>query len=176
MRSVNGQCLAALDVIVDREGAVRQVRCLYGSLPLTDDLTEVVKGWSFRPALVRGEPQPSHVLVAGLVRPPTLREVGPCGPPDQVRRAPPSLPVPVVPKAPVYPARADGGATVVVEVEIAREGEVSSARIVGEPTPFDTTAKQAARAWRFHFEQKPAPSRAYLVFGFLDPARSPGPG
>jgi hypothetical protein len=105
MPSLEGQCLASLDVIVDRDGSVRNVRCLYGSLPLTDRLAEAIMDWTFRPALVQGEPRPSHVLVAGLFRPLALREIGPCGPPDQVRRAPPSVPVPVVSAAPALPTR-----------------------------------------------------------------------
>lgn len=171
--SLRGQCLAALDVIVDAEGSVTHVRSLYGSLPLTDPLQEAVEGWAFRPALVEGRPQPSHVLVAGLFRPPVLRDAGPCGPPDRAWPAPSSLPVPVVVRAAVYPRGARGGRVVTVEAEITSSGEVRSAGATGEATVFHAAAERAARAWRFRPGRhggRPVATRAYLVFGFQEPA------
>jgi hypothetical protein len=64
---------------------------------------------------------------------------------------------------------------VIVEVEIGREGKVQKARTMGEPTPFDLVATQAARAWHFRLEQERAPSWAYLVFGFVTPVASAPP-
>ncbi|MGD8896569.1 MAG: TonB family protein [Acidobacteriota bacterium] len=173
MPRLHGQCLATLDVIVGDDGTVEHVRPLYGSIPLTDELAEAVEDWEFRPALDQGEPYASHVLVAGLYRPLTLYDLGPCGPPDQVERAPPSLPVPVVTTAPVYSARARGGGVVTVEVEIGQEGEVRSTRAVGGRTAFDAAAERAARAWRFRLGRQPAPIWAYLVFGFQEPVLAP---
>jgi hypothetical protein len=168
--SLRGQCLAALDVIVGPDGSVKHVRSLYGSLPLTDPLEEAVAGWAFRPALVEGRPQASHVLVAALFRPTVLRDAGPCGPPDRAwPTPPPPLPVPVVLRAAVYPRGARGGAVVTVEAEIASSGDVRSARAMGETTDFHGAAERAARAWRFRpgrHEGRPVATRAYLVFGF----------
>jgi TonB family protein len=175
MPPLHGQCLATLDVIVDGDGSVEHVRCLYGSIPLTDQLAEAVADWTFRPAVDKGAPYASHVLVAGLFRPAVLRNVGPCGPPARVLRAPPSLPAPVVLSAAVYPIRARGGGVVTVEVEIGPSGEVRSARAIRDRTALDTAAEQAARAWRFRPARHPAPTWAYLVFGFQEPVLPPGP-
>lgn len=169
MPGLHGQCLATLDVIVGDDGTVEHVRSLYGSIPLTDELAEAVEDWEFQPALDQGNPYASHVVVAGLFRTPTLHDLGPCGPPDRVKPAPPSLPVPVVTTAPVYPVRARGGGVVTVEVEIGHDGEVRSARATGEPTAFDTAAERAARTWRFRLGRQPVPIWAYLVFGFQEP-------
>lgn len=171
---LEGQCLATLDLIVGVDGSVEHVRSLYGSLPLTDRLAEAVTDWVFQPAMAEGEPYASHVLVVGLFRPLDMQDAGPCGPPDRVARAPPSLPVPAIVSAAGYPPRADGGVAT-VEVEIDPSGQVQEARVVGAPRPLAATAAQAARAWRFRPGHQRVPTLAYLIFGFQEASRGRAP-
>jgi TonB family protein len=175
---LRGQWQTAFEVSVDPAGLVTGVRCLCGSAPLANALEEALACWAFEPATDNGVTTASRVLVAALVRPPALFNVGPCGVPEELLLASPGLPVPVVAKPPTYPVRALGAGVVVVEVEIESSGEVRSARAVGDWTPFDSAAERAAQAWVFvpgRREGRPVPTVAYLLFGFQEPALSPGP-
>jgi TonB family protein len=145
---------------------------------VADRLGEAVARWAFEPATDGGGSKASRVLVAALFRPPALFNVGPCGPPDTVLWAPPELPIPVAVKPPTYPVHALGSGVVIVEVEIGPSGDVRSAQAIGDRTAFDGPAEEAARAWRFHPARRkgrPVTTVAYLVFGFQEPALSPGP-
>jgi len=169
---LRGQCQAAFDVGVDSAGSVTGVRCLCGSAPLAGALEKAIAGWAFEPATEDGVRKASRVLVGGLLRPPVLFNVGPCGPPDATIMAPPALPVPIVVSPPVYPLRALGGAAVIVEVDIAPSGHVSAARAFGDRTAFDDAAERAAEGWRFlpaRRQGRPVPTVAYLVFVFQEP-------
>jgi len=175
---LRGQWQTAFEVSVDPVGVVTGVRCLCGSASLASALGEAVASWAFEPATDNGVRTASRVLVAALFRPPALFNVGPCGVPEELLLASPGLPVPVVAQPPTYPVRALGAGVVIVEVEIDPSGQVRSARAMGNRTPFDNAAEQAAQAWVFvpgRSGGRPVPTVAYLLFGFQEPALSPGP-
>ena len=176
---LRGQCQTAFDVGVDPAGSVTGVRCLCGGAPLANALEEAVACWAFEPATENGVRTASRVLVAALFRPPTLFNVGPCGAPlEEMVLASEGLPVPITVQPPTYPVRALGAGVVIVEVEIDPSGQVRSARAMGNRTPFDNAAEQAAQAWVFvpgRSGGRPVPTVAYLLFGFQEPALSPGP-
>ena len=164
--------VVAYDVTVDARGAVTGVRPLRQLEPFSGPLEQAIAGWSFEAAREGGVAAEGHVLVAGLYRPAAL--MFPAPPPPA---APPAgggpVPVPRSVAVPPYPPNAMGDALVLVEIDVGEDGGVTSTRVVGAGSGFDGAAQDAARAWRFApalAAGRPAPSRAYVVFGFRQPA------
>jgi TonB family protein len=136
-------------------------------------IAAAVTDWTFRPALDRGQPVPSHVLVAAMFRPPLLYN-GPAAGGGAVALAAPSgdVPVPAATTTPVYPPLGVADAVVLVEVLVGPDGNVQSASVTSGAPGFDDVALTAARGWSFHSagrNGRPVPAFVYLVFGFRRP-------
>jgi protein TonB len=113
------------------------------------------------------------VLVAGIFRPPILRQ-GPAlgSPPATTGVASREVPSPIAPVNPDYPPRVLGDGVAVVEVLVGRDGRVESATLVNSAGGFDAAALEAARKWTFRPAERngaPVTAYAYLVFGFREP-------
>jgi TonB family protein len=162
---------AMLRVDVDEAGQVRSATGLASLSEYGDEVRRQLGEWTFMPASDESDRVAAVVLVAALVRPPTLPELtappqpGPPGPPSEV-------PWPMVMVAPVYPANAIGEGVVLVEVRVGADGAVQTASIRGGASGFDASALAAARGWRFRparRDRQAVAVYAYLIFGFPQP-------
>ncbi len=129
--------------------------------------------WRFRPAVDRGRPVPSRVLVAAMFRPPVLYNGPTLGSPPQTLAAPSSeVPVPTATTPPGYPPLGVADAVVLVEVLVGADGRIQASSVISGSPGFDDLALAAARAWSFRAAQRngqPVPAYAYLIFGFRRP-------
>ena len=162
---------ASVDLWLAVDGSVLVVKPLGASNPFMDLLVDTARGWTFTPAREDDIPVETHVLVAGIFRPPELMAAAPAESfvaPSPSRDAP--RPTKLVP--PFYPPTAVGDGVVVVEVRVdakGRSGEMSVARSSGA---FDGAALDAARQWTFEPATRDGvavPAYVYLVFGFRQP-------
>lgn len=72
---------------------------------------------------------------------------------------------------PSYPPTALGDGVVLVEVLVGTGGEVRTARVVrSSGAGFNSSATRSTVRWRFQVGRNgPAPTLAYLIFGFRQP-------
>ncbi len=165
-RSVGGG-LVLLDVGVNDEGSVADLRTLVPADPYTQALRRAVEQFRFRPARAGDEAREARVLVAGLFRPPSLHAVGSFDAPPPSPEVLVAWPIAIMP--PVYPVTARGDATVIVALRLDHEGLPVSAAVIEGAPGFDAAAVAAARVWRFSVPGSQAAS-AVIAFVFREPA------
>ena len=112
------------------------------------------------------------MLIAGVIRPPTLNTPTAGEQPRDVGSEADDTPFPLSVIAPAFPPRARDDGSVLVQVMIDTGGRVSDAKIIQSSPAFDAVALTTARTWVF----RPARVRgesvatyAYLVFAFRQP-------
>lgn len=162
--------IAACDVRLDARGAVVGVDLVQDVPPYGTLLRDAVRSWGFEPARTNGRRVGARVLVLGLFRPPTLSVQAPENPLYKSTRAPEEIPWPTSVALPPNPANVVGSARVFVEADVADQGTVVSARVLGTATAFDSAALDAARQWVFRPAARagrPVASRAFLIFSFV---------
>jgi TonB family protein len=162
--------IAACDVTLDAGGAVVGVDLVQDVPPYGALLLEAVQSWGFEPAREDGRPVGARVLVLGLFRPPTLSVQAPESPRYKSTTAPEEIPWPASVALPPYPANVVGSGKVIVEADVADQGSVASARVLGSASAFDSAALDAARQWVFRpaaRSGRPVASRAFLIFSFV---------
>ena len=157
-----------LEVAVDAQGRVGDVKPLRTTPPFTELLTQAVRDWRFRPA-ADGE---SKVLVAGVFRPPAIN-LPTLGEPAR-EGAPPSdeTAFPLKTALPPFPPQANRSGVVLLEARVNRSGEVADVRVVHSAPPFDDAARSALRDWIFRPARMggaAADSLVYVVVGFAAP-------
>lgn len=79
---------------------------------------------------------------------------------------------------PRYPATAHGDAVVVLELTVATDGSVTTARAVEGPEPFASAAVEAAFAFRFEparRAKKPIVARIRVEVRYVEPVAAPAP-
>jgi TonB family protein len=161
-----------MELDVDAAGRVVDVTRLQGAEE-SSLVAPAVTDWTFRPALDRGSPVRSHVLVAAMFRPPVVYDAPAAGAAAVALAAPSSdVPVPIETTRPPYPALAVADAVVLVEVLVGANGGVQAASVASGSPGFADAALSAARAWSFRpagRNGRPVPTYAYLVFGFRRP-------
>ncbi len=153
-----------LEVDVDAQGRVADVRTLRDTTPYTALLRRAVAGWTFSGATR------TPVLVAGVFRPPTV-----AGPtlgevPRDVAAPTRGTPHPEGLVPPAYPVQASGDAAVLIEVAL---GPTAGAQLTVRQGPplFDAAAVDAVRKWTWSGLAEPA--YAYVVVSFRTPVATP---
>ena len=173
-----------LELTITPEGTVQRLDRLRTTPPYTDLLAEAVVGWRFEPAttIVEGKKKAAtgHVLVVALFRPPTLYAgTSAGGRPESVGIPSPYLPSAAALGLPAYPPMALGDGLVLIEMEMAPNGELRGTKVVGASSGFDEAALDAVKRWRFTPARAPGvPGTVfvYAVLGFrapLGPASAP---
>jgi TonB family protein len=160
-----------LEVTVANDGHVESIRTLRTTPPFTDAVIAAVRGWRFAPANT-GQPVASPVLVAATFTPPALDGPTQGQPPEDVGVPTDGTPMVTAATPALYPPRAVGTGTVLVEVTIDFASVVTAARIVVSSPAFDAAAVAAAKSWSFTdaFRNGDAvTTHAYLLFGFQQP-------
>jgi len=172
-----------LDVIVAENGRVDSIRTLRTTPPFTDAVIKAVRGWRFRPATEvvaspTGQPPPMNrpvagsVFVAAMFAPPSLNAPTLGEPPKDVLSASGATPTPTTAIPAVYPLRALGDGTVLVEVTIDGAGLLTDAQVKVSSPAFDAAALTAARSWSFVAARRQGygvTTHAYLLFAFRQP-------
>ena len=179
--NVVGRIEELLEVVVDPTGGVARMTPLRASPLPADPVVPAVGNWRFFPAVDRGVPVSSRVLVTAIIRPPQLDDSPTLGdPPVDLARPSDEIPFPVATVSPRYPPLAIGEGIVLVEVLVDVDGGVRETRIIEGAPAFGQASLEAARQWSFRparWNGLPVQAYAYLVFGFRQPVvagRRPG--
>ena len=164
--------IVLLDVAVDGQGAVGEVKVLQDIAPFTDLIRGRLSTWRFRPAHEDGRAVATHVLVAGVFAPAMLQFPAPTQPlvPDPEPDA--SVPFPTTVAFAPYPARAMGDAGLMVEVALGADGALRSAKAVAGTPGFGDVSVSTAKQWIFRAASRKrvnVPARAYLFFSYRQP-------
>jgi hypothetical protein len=170
--------LVYVELTVDSHGAVSDVRTIQDVAPLTETVRGSVSQWRFAPAREDRQAVESHVLVAGMFRPPALLFPLPEKAKSPDAQPSSAIPFPTGVAVPPYPATGFGQAVVVVEVDVSATGSVESAKALAPPTPFCDVAVAAALKWTFRPARRAGrdvPGRVYVLFGFRLPVMSSPP-
>jgi TonB family protein len=167
-----------VEAAVDRTGSVSGVTVLRTTPPFDEVVTTAVRGWRFSPGEVvqadgtRG-PAATRVLVAAILRPPTLLNGPTVGePPRDVKAPSEQVPFPIAIAMPPFPPLAIAGGVVMLEVDVRPDGSVGKAVVVRSGPGFDGAAMDAIAQWRFtppRLGGRIVPSVAYVVFAFSQP-------
>jgi TonB family protein len=161
-----------LDVAVAADGEVSTVDVLRTTPPFTEALAAAVRGWHFSPATIDSAASPAHVFVAGMFAQPTLSGPTLGAPPSDVQAASDDVAFPTSTSPAMYPPRAIGDGTVLLELMIDADGLSAAPRIVASSPAFDQAATAAAATWFFRPARRngqAVSSRVYLVFAFRPP-------
>jgi len=174
-----------VDVDVSAEGAVTRATPLRSTPPFTELVVNAVRDWRFFPAreAVNADPPragestsrvavQSHVLVAAVFRPPSLRAPTLGEPPKDVSSGSDILPFPAAMIPPLFPPTAASNGVVLLEVRVSAKGSVDDVGVINSAPPFDDAAVKAVREWHFRPAQvhgTPVPTYVYVVLGFRVP-------
>jgi TonB family protein len=178
-----GEVMLELDV--SSAGSVRDARALRTTPPYTAALVAATKSWRFTPAEVENEnPNPSPgepklkpvnstVLVAAVIRGPSL--LGPTlgDVPKDIGSESDTTPFPFSTVMPLFPPRARDAGIVMIETTIDAGGLATRSRVVRSSPSFDDAALDALRQWRFRPARilgSTTPTLAYVIVGFRQPA------
>ncbi len=178
-----GEVLVDLDVSAD--GTVTRATPLRSTPPFTEFVLNAVRDWRFFPAREvadadrarAGEPTSrvavqSHVLVATVFRPPSLRAPTLGEPPTDVSSGSDVLPFPLAMIPPLFPPTAASNGVVLLEVQVSAKGSVDHVGVITSAPPFDDAAVKAVREWHFRPAQvhgAAVPTYVYVVLGFRVP-------
>ena len=172
-----------LELAVTKAGIVADVKTLRTTPPFTAQFVAAARSWRFRPAERLTEsadgsrrpawlPVEATVLLAEVVRAPTLNTPTAGDLPRDVGSEVDDTPYPLSVIAPGFPPRARDDGSVLVQVMVDAGGRVSDAKVLQSSPAFDAVALTTARSWVF----RPARVRgesvatyAYLVFAFRQP-------
>ncbi len=185
-----------LELTITTGGGVGDVKTLRSTPPFTAGVAGSVKGWQFRPAERLVDPPPtadtpgsqtpqwqrvaSKVLVAEVIRPPTINTPTLGQPAKDLDVASDEAPFPTKIVTPLYPPMARNDGAVLVEVTVGVDGSVTQAKVVRSPPGagnLEASALTAARAWSFRparLRDGPIPTTAYLIFVFRQPVLATG--
>lgn len=176
----------ALEVAVNRDGAVTGVKPLRSTPPFTDAVAAAVRGWNFSPAEDALLPEPgqpidtrtrrpmaSKVLVLALYRPPAIFEGTLGEPPKTVGTPSEGVAVPTSPATmPGYPPNALFNGVVLVELSVTDDGNVKGAKVVRSAPPFDQLALEATTTLGFRpprVHGRSAAANVYVAVAFRQP-------
>jgi TonB family protein len=184
-----GEVLVDLDVSAD--GTVMRATPLRSTPPFTEFVLNAVRDWQLFPArdvvdadrarageAISRVAVESHVLVAAVFRPPSLRAPTLGEPPKDVSGSD-VLPFPAAMIPPLFPPKAAGNGVVLLEAHVSANGSVDGVGVINSAPPFDEAAVKAVRQWHF----RPARHRTavatyvYVILGFRVPVsgmRDPG--
>jgi TonB family protein len=172
-----------LELAITKAGIVADVKTLRTTPPFTAQFVAAAQSWRFRPAerlteSVDGSRPPAWlpvdatVLLAEVIRAPTLNTPTAGDLPRDVGSEANDTPFPLSVVAPAFPPRARDDGSVLVQVMVDAGGRVSDAKVLQSSPAFDAVALTTARTWVF----RPARVRgesvatyAYLVFAFRQP-------
>ena len=171
-----------LDVSIDADGAVSDVKPLRDPGALVPVATSSVREWKFRPAAGESGAIPSDMTVVFVYRPRNYASLQPAPPKDFK----PVLPEPRADSAdpdyappgilavtyPRYAAMSVSSGSVIIQATISPNGNVAATEVLRPMGPFTRFAIDALAKWQFQpatLRGKPVESKLAIAFMFEPP-------
>ena len=173
-----------VELTVDAAGRVSAASPLRVTPPFASAIVDAARTWQFAPAeeLVQVDSDrgprmsraavASKILVAAVVRPPTLNTPTLGEPPRDVAAGSEDLALPSTTATPPYPPTARDGGSVLLEASISATGAITAVKVLQSAPPFDEAARTALLQWRFRparWRGQAVASVVYVIFGFPPP-------
>jgi TonB family protein len=176
--------LFILDVSLNDDGTVREIRALRDPGAMLGAAKISVDGWKFQPASREDKSIPSRMTVSFVYRPPSYgnagafppRDFSPVLPPNQPERSKHGnyVPVGVLSFAyPEYPVNGVAWGSVVVQLTVDSSGDVRDVDFLHKMAGFDSLVADALKKWKFQaatFNGNPTTSKTVIAFVFQSPS------
>jgi TonB family protein len=175
---VNTQAAGAVSLLLslDNNAQIQNMQALRDLPPLTSAVQDSVQLWTFRPAILKGNPVSSEISLTVIFN--VFNPAGgaafqslvlaPAQPtyPDASQFAPPQINLASFAK---YPAASVAQGTVVLDVTIGRSGQPKQIRVINDVPTLTQQAISAIKTWRFNpatFKGQPTPAQIIIAFVF----------
>jgi TonB family protein len=175
---VNTQAAGAVSLLLslDNNAQIQNMQALRDLPPLTGAVQDSVQLWTFRPAVLKGNPVSSEISLTVIFN--VFNPAGgaafqslvlaPAQPtyPDASQFAPPQINLASFAK---YPAASVAQGTVVLDVTIGRSGQPKQIRVINDVPTLTQQAVSAIKTWRFSaatFKGQPTPAQIIIAFVF----------
>jgi TonB family protein len=175
---VNTQAAGAVSLLLslDNNAQIQNTQALRDIPPLTNSVQDAVQLWTFRPAILKGNPASSEISLTvifnvfnpaggaayqSLVLAPAQSTY-----PDASQFTPPQITLASFAK---YPAASTAQGTVVLDVTIGRGGQPKQIRIINDVPTLTQQAINAIKTWRFNaatIKGQPIPAQIIIAFVF----------
>jgi TonB family protein len=175
---VNTQAAGAVSLLLslDNNAQIQNTQALRDIPPLTNSVQDAVQLWTFRPAILKGNPASSEISLTvifnvfnpaggaayqSLVLAPAQSTY-----PDASQFTPPQITLASFAK---YPAASTAQGTVVLDVTIGRGGQPKQIRIINDVPTLTQQAVNAIKTWKFNaatIKGQPIPAQIIIAFVF----------
>jgi len=175
---VNTQASGAVSLLLslDNNAQIQNTQALRDIPPLTNSVQDAVQLWTFRPAILKGNPASSEISLTvifnvfnpaggaayqSLVLAPAQSTY-----PDASQFTPPQITLASFAK---YPAASVAQGTVVLDVTIGRGGQPKQIRVINDVPTLTQQAASAIKTWRFNaatIKGQPIPAQIIIAFVF----------
>jgi TonB family protein len=175
---LNTQATGAVSLLLslDNNAQIQNMQALRDTPPLTSAVQDSVQLWTFRPALLKGNPVPSEIsltVIFNVFNPAggaayqslVLAPAQPTNP-DAAQFTPPQINLASFAK---YPANSVAQGTVVLDVTIGSSGNPKQIRVINDVPTLTQQAISAIKTWRFNaatFKGQPTPAPIIIAFVF----------
>jgi len=175
---VNTQATGAVSLLLslDNNAQIQNMQPLRDTPPLTSAVQDSVQLWTFRPAILKGNPVPSEIsltVIFNVFNPAggaayqslVLAPAQPANA-DAAQFTPPQINLASFAK---YPAASVAQGTVVLDVTIGSSGQPKQIRVINDVPTLTQQAISAIKTWRFNaatFKGQPTPAPIIIAFVF----------
>lgn len=164
-----------LDALVDRTGALSDVRVIQGEDPFLEKALAAVPTWMFLPARASGQPVEKRITIAFEFPqpyiPPRSASVHNYGDATSVAQDD-GVSLPITTIEPQYPNTSSKPGSVILYGSVDAEGHLGSIQVVRGAEPLNSAAIGAVRDWKFtpsKATERSADSTAVIVVTFRQP-------
>lgn len=168
--------VVSLLLSLDNNAQIQNMQALRDMPPLTNSVQDAVQLWTFRPAVLKGNPVASEIpltVIFNIFNPAggaayQSLVLSPPQPiyPDASQFAPPQITLASFAK---YPVASTARGTVVIDVTIGRAGQPKQVRVINDVPPLTQQAINAIKTWRFNaatFRGQPVAAQIVIAFVF----------
>jgi TonB family protein len=175
---LNTQATGAVSLLLslDNNAQIQNMQALRDTPPLTSAVQDSVQLWTFRPAILKGNPVPSEIsltVIFNVFNPAggaayqslVLAPAQPTNP-DAAQFTPPQINLASFAK---YPANSVAQGTVVLDVTIGSSGNPKQIRVINDVPTLTQQAISAIKTWKFNaatFKGQPTPAPIIIAFVF----------
>jgi TonB family protein len=175
---LNTQATGAVSLLLslDNNAQIQNMQALRDTPPLTSAVQDSVQLWTFRPAILKGNPVPSEIsltVIFNVFNPAggaayqslVLAPAQPTNP-DAAQFTPPQINLASFAK---YPPNSVAQGTVVLDVTIGSSGNPKQIRVINDVPTLTQQAISAIKTWKFNaatFKGQPTPAPIIIAFVF----------
>jgi TonB family protein len=175
---VNTMATGAVSLLLNLDGnaQIQNIQVLRDIPLLTNAVQDAVQVWTFRPAVLKGNPVPSEIpltVIFNVFNPAggaayQSLVLAPAQPiyPDASQFAPPQITLATFAN---YPAASVVQGTVVLDLTVGRGGQPKQVRVINDVPPLTQQAINAIKTWRFNAatsKGQPIPAQVVIAFVF----------